>query len=302
MRSLIIFKNYHLEDVEMLGAIEAGGTKFVCAVGNEQGEMVDRIQIPTTIPEETIPKVKDFFKKYRITAIGIGSFGPINVNRESPTYGYITSTPKRGWKNYPFVQTLKEAFSIPIGFNTDVNAAALGEAALGAAKGLDSCLYITVGTGIGAGAVAQGRLLQGLTHPEMGHILVRRHPNDEYQGKCPYHQDCLEGLAAGPAIEARWGDKGIHLVERPEVWDLEGYYLAQALMQYILILSPKKIILGGGVMRQEQVFSSIYKYLLDLINDYSVLPELSDYIVIPGLGDDAGITGALLLAHRALQA
>jgi fructokinase len=285
----------------MLGAIEAGGTKFVCAVGDEQGKIVDRIQIPTTLPEETIPEVIAFFKEYPVIAIGIGSFGPIEVNKESPIYGYITSTPKTGWKDYPFVPTLKEAFLVPLGFNTDVNAAALGEASFGAAKGLDSCLYITVGTGIGAGAVVQGRLLQGLTHPEMGHILVRRHPNDEYQGKCPYHHDCLEGLAAGPAIEARWGEKGFHLVDRPEVWDLEGYYIAQALMQYILILSPKKIILGGGVMKQKQVFSSIYKYLPELINDYVVLPELSDYIVSPGLGDDAGITGALLLAYQAQQ-
>ena len=141
----------------MLGAIEAGGTKFVCAVGDEQGKLVDRIQIPTTVPEETIPEVIGFFKKYSVIAIGIGSFGPIDVNRESPTYGYITSTPKTGWRDYPFVQALREAFSVPIGFNTDVNAAALGEATLGAAKGLDSCLYITVGTGIGAGAIVQGQ-------------------------------------------------------------------------------------------------------------------------------------------------
>ncbi|MCM2535877.1 ROK family protein [Neobacillus pocheonensis] len=285
----------------MLGAIEAGGTKFVCAVGDEMGKVIERIQIPTTVPEETMPKVIEFFKRYDLEAIGIGSFGPIDVNKESATYGNITSTPKAGWRDYPFVQALKDAFSVPIGFNTDVNAAALGEATLGAAKGLDSCLYITVGTGIGAGAIVQGKLLQGQTHPEMGHILVRRHPNDEFQGKCPYHHDCLEGLAAGPAIEERWGDKGFHLVERPEVWELEGYYIAQALMQYILILSPKKIILGGGVMKQEQVFTAIYNYLQELVNHYVELPELSTYIVSPGLGDDAGITGSLLLAHQALQ-
>lgn len=285
----------------MLGAIEAGGTKFVCAVGNEMGRIIERIQIPTTVPEETIPKVIGFFKQYPIKAIGIGSFGPIDVNKESPTWGYITSTPKTSWKDYPFVQSIKDAFQVPVGFNTDVNAAALGEAAFGAAKGLDSCLYITVGTGIGAGAIVQGKLLQGLSHPEMGHILVRRHPNDEYRGKCPYHHDCLEGLAAGPAIEERWGEKGINLVDRAEVWDMEGYYIAQALMQYILILSPKRIILGGGVMKQNQVFTSTYKYLVESLNHYVILPELSDYIVSPGLGDDAGITGALLLAQQALK-
>ena len=213
----------------------------------------------------------------------------------------ITTTPKLPWRNYPIVQALKDAFSLPIGFNTDVNAAALGEATLGAAKGLDSCIYITVGTGIGAGAVVQGKLLQGLSHPEMGHILVRRHHNDQYHGKCPYHKDCLEGLAAGPAIEERWGKKGIDLVDQKEVWDLEGYYIAQALMQYILIISPKRIILGGGVMKQKHVFASIYKYLHELLNDYVTLPDLKTYIVSPGLGDHAGITGALLLAYQAVK-
>ncbi|MED4227719.1 ROK family protein [Neobacillus cucumis] len=285
----------------MLGAIEAGGTKFVCAVGDESGKIIERIQIPTTVPEETMESVIQFFKQYPVQAIGIGSFGPIDVNTESPTYGNITSTPKLAWKDFPFVQTIKEAFSVPVGFNTDVNAAALGEATFGAAKGLDSCVYITVGTGIGAGAIVQGNLLQGLSHPEMGHILVRRHPNDSYEGKCPYHHDCFEGLAAGPAIEERWGQKGKDLVEREEVWEMEGYYIAQALMQYILILSPKKIILGGGVMNQKQVFSYINKFLPELINQYVSLPELSGYIVSPGLGDDAGITGSLLLAYQALQ-
>jgi fructokinase len=285
----------------MLGAIEAGGTKFVCAVGDHLGNIADRVQIPTTVPEETMKGVIAFFHKYPLEAIGIGSFGPIDVNRESPTYGYITSTPKTAWKDFPFVQTLKEAFPVPVGFNTDVNAAALGEATLGAAKGLDSCLYITVGTGIGAGAVVRGELLQGLSHPEMGHILVRRHPEDTYAGKCPYHHDCLEGLAAGPGIEKRWGEKGVKLADRSEVWELEGYYIAQALMQYILILSPKKIILGGGVMNQEQVFPFIYKHLTQLVNEYVTLPELSSYIVRPGLGDNAGITGSLLLAHQSLQ-
>ncbi|MEC1524507.1 ROK family protein [Neobacillus niacini] len=285
----------------MLGAIEAGGTKFVCAVGDEQGTIMDTIQFPTTVPEETIPKVIDFFKQYPLNAMGIGSFGPIDVNHESPTYGNITSTPKPGWRDFKFLETMKEAFPIPIGFNTDVNAAALGEAELGAARGLDSCLYITVGTGIGAGAVVHGKLLQGLSHPEMGHILVRRHENDAYSGKCPFHHDCLEGLAAGPAIEGRWGEKGIHLVDRHEVWDLEGYYLAQALYHYILILSPKKIILGGGVMHQQQVFASIYKYLPEFMNGYVSLPELTDYIVRPDLGDLAGITGSLLLGKQALE-
>ncbi|KML00865.1 ROK family protein [Rossellomorea marisflavi] len=285
----------------MLGAIEAGGTKFVCAVGDEQGTIIDRVQIPTTLPEETIPKVIEFFRKHPVKAIGIGSFGPIDVNRESASYGNVTSTPKVGWKDYPFVQAIKDAIPVPVGFNTDVNAAALGEATFGAAKGLDSCLYITVGTGIGAGAVVQGNLLQGLSHPEMGHILIRRHEDDPYEGKCPYHKDCLEGLAAGPAIEARWGVKGDQLVDKEEVWEMEGYYIAQALMQYIVIISPKKIILGGGVMKQRQIFPIIYKHLEKMINGYVDLPPLEEYIVSPGLGDNAGITGSLMLAHEAYE-
>lgn len=289
----------------LLGGIEAGGTKFICAVGDSEGNILERISIPTTTPNETMPQVFAFFDKFQLDALGVGSFGPVDVNTNSHTYGSITATPKLAWRDYPIVDELKKRFSVPIGFNTDVNAAALAEATLGAAKGLDSCLYITVGTGIGAGAVVHGKLLQGLSHPEMGHILVRRHEQDSYEGKCPYHQDCLEGLAAGPAIEARWGQKAGNLESREEVWEMEGFYIAQALMQYILILSPKRIILGGGVMKQKQVFPIIYDYLKKLLNQYLLLPELDEaidsYIVAPGLGDNAGVIGSLLLADQALR-
>ena len=175
----------------MLGAIEAGGTKFVCAVGTGDGKVIERIQIDTETPEITMPKVIAFFQKYSIEALGIGSFGPVDIDEESKTYGHITSTPKPGWANFPFLETMKNALNVPIQFNTDVNVAALGELTHGAAQGLDSCLYMTVGTGIGAGAVVQGQLLQGLSHPEMGHVLVRRHPEDTYKGRCPYHGDCV---------------------------------------------------------------------------------------------------------------
>ena len=289
----------------MLGAIEAGGTKFVCAVGTKEGEIIERVQIDTEKPEITMPKVIAFFKNHPVEALGIGTFGPADIEKTSETYGNITSTPKPGWANYPFVETMNVAFNVPIEFNTDVNAAALGELTHGAAKGLDSCLYITVGTGIGAGAVVQGKLLQGLSHPEMGHVLVRRHPDDKYQGFCPYHGDCVEGMAAGPAIEGRWGAKGIELADRLEVWELEAYYLAQALMQYILIVSPKRIIMGGGVMKQAQIFSLVRQQVQELLNDYVAVPQIMDqideYIVPPALGDDAGITGALMLAKQALE-
>ncbi|MFC3884693.1 ROK family protein [Bacillus songklensis] len=289
----------------LYGGIEAGGTKFVCAVGDEHGAIIEQVQFPTTVPVETMQKVIHFFQGFELKAMGLGSFGPFDINSNSPTYGCITTTPKTAWKDYPIVQTLKEAFRVPIGFHTDVNAAALGEATFGAAQGLDSCLYITVGTGIGAGAVVHGKLLQGLSHPEMGHILVRRHPGDLYEGKCPYHRDCLEGLAAGPAIEERWGEKGIELANRQEVWEMEAFYLAQALMQYILILSPKKIILGGGVMKQKQIFPLIHENVKQLLNDYVTFPELSseigEYIVSPGLEDRSGIIGSLLLGKQAYQ-
>jgi len=282
----------------LYGAIEAGGTKFVCAVANERGEMIKRMTIPTLTPDDTIPKVIEFFKNYPLEAIGIGSFGPVDLNVKSPTYGSITTTPKLAWQNYPLLRAVQDTFSVPVGFQTDVNAAALGEWRFGAARGLDSCLYLTVGTGIGGGAVMKGTIVQGLSHPEMGHIFVRRHPNDSYKGKCPYHHDCLEGLAAGPAIEERWGRRGYELQDRSEVWEIEAYYLAQALMQYILILSPQKIILGGGVMKQTQLFPLIRQYIQELLNSYIELADAETYIVPPGLGDNAGIIGALVLAYE----
>lgn len=285
-------------DIMRIGGIEAGGTKFVCGVGNEHGEIYERVTFPTTTPEETMEKVFSFFQDKEVKAIGVGSFGPIDVDRASETYGYITQTPKVKWKNFNIVGALKNHFHVPIGFHTDVTAAALAESTWGAAKGLDSCLYMTVGTGIGVGAVIDGKPFQGLTHPEMGHILVKRHPNDRFEGFCPYHGDCLEGLAAGPALEKRWNKKGQELTDQPEVWEIESFYLAQALMNYILILSPKKIVVGGGVMKQEHLLPLVRKQVLELLNRYVAVPELTpenidNYIVLPGLGDNAGLAGSI---------
>ncbi|MBY8911883.1 ROK family protein [Bacillus sp. YC2] len=289
----------------MLGAIEAGGTKFVCAAGNKDGTILDRIEFPTGKPNETLDQVIRYFRNFPIKAIGIGSFGPIDVRPNSKTCGCITATPKTEWRNYPFLQTIKNAFDIPAGFTTDVNAAALGEASFGAAKGSDSCLYLTVGTGIGAGAIMNGRFVQGLSHPEMGHIYVRRHPDDHYKGNCPYHTDCLEGLAAGPAIEKRWGKKAVLLTDKQEVWELEGYYIAEALLQYIYILSPEKIILGGGVMKQKQLFPYIFENVQKLNGKYIDYTQFSDdigsYIVPPQLGIHSGAAGGLVLAQQALE-
>ncbi|MFL2105475.1 ROK family protein [Desemzia sp. FAM 23991] len=280
----------------MFGAIEAGGTKFVCAVSDSEFTIKDRVSIPTTTPEETLTKVFAFFDQYEVSAIGIGSFGPIDVNRNSDTYGYITSTPKTAWKYYDFLGVVKKRYPIPIGWTTDVNAAALGEIKMGAAKGLTSCIYLTVGTGIGGGAVINGELLEGYGHPEMGHIPVRLHPDENYKGTCPYHGDCLEGIAAGPAIEGRFGKKGHLLADQEEVWEMEAYYLAQALMNYTLILSPERIVLGGGVMKQEQLYPLVRQKFTELMNGYVQVPDLEEYIVAPGLGDNAGITGSLMLA------
>lgn len=286
----------------MIGAIEAGGTKFVCAVGNEAGEVFERIQIKTETPDITMPKVIQFFKAHPVTALGIGTFGPADVDPLSENYGMITSTPKTAWKNYSLLKALKTHFDIPMAFNTDVNVAALGENTLGAAKGLGTCLYITVGTGIGAGAVQSGELLQGLSHPEMGHIYLRKHPTDHFKGVCPYHGDCLEGLAAGPAIEQRWQEAAANLTHHDEVWEIEAHYLAHALVQFILTLSPHRIVMGGGVMKQQQLFPLIQEKVQLLLNGYIenkiIQKHIDTYIVPPALGDNAGIIGALILGSR----
>lgn len=281
------------------GALEAGGTKMVCAIGDENGTIAERISFPTETPEITLPKLIEYFKDKHIEALGIGCFGPIDLNRDSKTYGCITSTPKTAWRNCNIVAAFREALGVPVGFDTDVNGSVLGEVTWGCAKGLQNAIYITIGTGVGVGVFAHGRLLHGMLHPEGGHILLPKHPEDTYKGRCPYHGDqCLEGLAAGPAVEERWGKKGIELAEQKEVWELEAYYIAVALTNYILTLSPQKIILGGGIMHQEQLMPLIRVKVIELLNGYISTEELSDidsYIVLPSLDDNQGIMGALKL-------
>lgn len=286
----------------VLGALEAGGTKMVCAIGNEQGQVLKRISIPTVSPKETMSELIAFFKEYNIEALGIGCFGPINPVKGTATYGCITSTPKLAWQNYNIVGTFEEALGCPVGFDTDVNASMLGEVTFGAARGLDSCIYVTIGTGVGVGVYVNGGLLHGMMHPEAGHILLQRHSSDSYAGKCPFHGNCLEGLASGPAIEERWGAKGVELSERQEVWELEAYYIAQACVNYTLTYAPRRIILGGGVMHQEQLFSMIRGQYRELMAGYVDTPELGDlgsYIVPCSLGDNQGIMGCLQLAAEA---
>ena len=234
-------------------------------------------------------------------ALGVACFGPIELDRNSPQYGCITSTPKLAWRNYNIVGELADALQCPIGFDTDVNGSVLGEVTFGQAKGKNCVIYLTIGTGVGGGIYIDGRLLHGMVHPEAGHVLIRKRSDDTYEGKCPYHKTCLEGMAAGPAIEERWGSKAAELADRTEVWDLEADYIAQALTGYILTLSPEMIILGGGVMHQEQLFPLIRQKVTQLLGGYVQAEELEDmerYIVPASLHDDQGIMGCLELARR----
>lgn len=290
-----------------LGALEAGGTKMVCAIGDEKGNVIDRASFPTRMPEETMPDIINYFKDKDIEALGISSFGPLCLDESAPNYGDITTTPKPGWKDYPLLRELKNALNVPVGIDTDVNGAALAEARLGAGKGeIDSLVYYTIGTGIGGGAVVEGKLLHGLVHPEMGHILLRPAENDPTpHGFCPYHDGCLEGMANGPAIEKRWGKSAKELPEDHPAWDLEAEYLAQMCANTAVMLSPKKIVLGGGVMHQLHLFPKIRKRTQELLNGYvahkALLEDIDNYIVPPALGDNAGAAGSLLLALEALN-
>ncbi|HJA89381.1 MAG TPA: ROK family protein [Candidatus Jeotgalibaca merdavium] len=282
----------------LVGAIEAGGTKFVCAIGNESNEIIERVSFPTTTPEETLAHVFEFFDQYELASIGIGSFGPIDINEKSETYGYVLSTPKLAWKDFDFLGAMKERYDIPMGWTTDVNAAALGESEKGAAAGLDNVMYITIGTGVGAGAIVNGQLLEGIGHPEMGHLLVKPHQDDHYDGFCPYHGNCLEGMAAGPSINGRLDMAGKDVDPDHQVWDFMANYIGQALVAYTVILRPERIILGGGVMHAPKMLDKVKEAFDALLGNYVDVPELDSYLVKPGLGDNAGITGAILLANQ----
>ncbi len=287
------------------GALEAGGTKMVCAIGDEQGNILERISIPTLTPAETMPPMIDFFKQHDIAALGVGCFGPVDLDKASPTYGYITSTPKLAWQNYPIVAEFEKALGVPVGFDTDVNVAALGEATWGCTRNLENSIYITIGTGVGVGVIANGKPYHGMIHPEAGHILLGRHPKDPMVGSaCPFHENCMEGLAAGPSLEKRWGVKGAALADRPEVWELEAYYIGQAVTNYIMTLSPQRIILGGGVMHQSCLLPLIRQEVKKQVNGYikgKGLEDLDSYIVGVSLNDNQGAMGAIKLAIEALK-
>ncbi len=295
----------------LIGGIEAGGTKFVCSVGSGPQDLRAEARFPTTTPEETIGRAVAFFREQeanhgQLGAIGVASFGPVDLHPDSPTFGFITSTPKPNWANTDVLGPLRAVFDVPLGFDTDVNGAALAEGRWGAAHGLNTFVYLTIGTGIGGGAMVNGSLLHGLVHPEMGHMrLDHDWVDDPYPGNCPYHGDCLEGMASGPAIEKRWGQKGQSLASDHPAWELEANYLAQALQSLVCVLSPQRIILGGGVMDMPglltQVREKTAKYLNNYVQHPSITQHIDEYIVTPALGNKAGVLGAIALGIQALD-
>ena len=291
---------------QLYGGIEAGGTKFICVVGSGPEDIVERIRIETTTPDETFQKVIQFFQPYtttgRITSIGIGCFGPLDLNPDSRTYGFITSTPKPRWSNTDVLGTIQRALKINIAFDMDVNTAALGEFRWGASQGIDPSLYITIGTGIGGGYIKDGKALIGMNNLEMGHIrLPHDLKRDLFPGACPFHGDCFEGLASGPAIEKRFNSRGETIHDDDPFWDIEADYIALALSNLILTLSPKRIILGGGIMQRTFLFPLIRRKVLKTLNGYveseSLLKKIDEYIVPPGLGNRSGSLGAIALAQ-----
>lgn len=285
-----------------IGAIEAGGTKINCGIGDEKGNLFNYVSFPTREPLETMQDVYRYFRDQQLEGLGIASFGPVEVNPQSPKYGRITSTPKLAWQNFDWLASMKGYVDCPIYLDTDVNAAALGEARWGAAAGLSNCIYMTVGTGIGAGLLVEGNLVHGLLHPEAGHMLIRRHKEDTYAGHCPFHGDCLEGMASGPAIGDRFGGKAETLGLSHPAWDFEAYYLAQAVVNLTLSTAPQRVILGGGVIHQPQLIEKVRKQVLALLNGYLAKDELiqgiDTFIVPPGLGDFSGLKGALALVTQ----
>ena len=290
------------------GAIEAGGTKFICEVTDADGTPLAAARIATTTPTDTMAAVLQFFDAQQqlgaISAIGIAAFGPLDLRPGSASYGHILATPKPQWSHVDLVSPLRQRFGCAVGIDTDVNAAALAEAQHGAGNGCSNVVYVTVGTGIGGGVYSEGRTLKGALHPEMGHIRVLRHERDTaFAGCCPFHRDCLEGLASGPAIAARFGKPLDELADTSEAVDIIGYYLGQLATTCILLLSPERIIFGGGVMQHHALFPVIRRTVSQLINGYvgigSTTASLQQLIVPPGLGERAGIAGALALAKQA---
>ena len=292
---------------ETWGGIEAGGTHFVCAVGSGPDRLEAETSFSTTTPDETLARAVGFLRENSgagLSAVGIGSFGPLDLRKDSPTYGRVTSTPKLAWEGVDLVGAVADALGVPVALDTDVNASALAEHLWGAAMGVDDMLYVTVGTGIGGGAMAGGKLVHGLVHPEMGHMRIPHDRGaDDFDGACHYHGDCLEGLASGPAIERRWGRRPELLPDDHPAWELEAGYLAAGVVNLVCTLSPRRVVMGGGVMERPSVLPRIRAGVRELLAGYVRAPEVSDamdeYIVTPALGARSGVLGAIALAQMA---
>ena len=287
---------------KLYGAIEGGGTKFICAVATSPENIVAQIQIPTTSPGETFEKILSFFNSQpQLTSLGIGSFGPIDLHTESKSYGHITNTPKYGWQNTDIAGFFTTNLGVKVAIDTDVNCAALGEQLYGAGRGLDAVAYMTVGTGIGIGSVINGQIVSGLSHTEMGHMLIPRYDNDTKPSACPFHDDCLEGLASGNALKTKW-EISAELLTNETAWKQEAYYLACGIVNTIVCTMPKRIVIGGGVIRHEGLIEAVQNDVLKLLNGYVALPsivnEIETYIVTTGLENLSGVTGALVLASQ----
>lgn len=287
---------------KLYGGMEGGGTKFVCAVGATPGKIVEQIRIPTTSPTETLDRAVAFFSKFNIAALGVASFGPVDLIRDSLTYGTITATPKPGWSGTDVLVPFQNAFNVPLAFELDVNAAAYGEYSLVPEnRDLDSLAYVTIGTGIGAGFIINRKITHGLSHPETGHMrLPHDRKKDPFPGICPFHGDCFEGMCCGPALASRWRKPAENLPDNHPAWDLEAMYIAYALVNVILTVSPQRIVLGGGVMGRKKLFPAIRDKVRVLLNRYPALPILTGsmegYIVPPALGSSSGVLGALAMA------
>ena len=292
---------------DVFGGIEAGGTKFTCAIGTGPDDIRARAQFATTTPEETLGKVIGFFKqemkKEPLAAIGIASFGPLDLNQKSPTCGCITTTPKSGWAYTNLIKGIRDALNIPVSLDTDVNGAALAEQTWGAARGLHTFIYLTVGTGIGGGGIINGRMMHGLIHPEMGHIRIPHdYKADPFPGTCPFHGDCLEGLASGTALAKRWGKPPEDIPPDHPAWELEADYLAGGIVNFICTLSPQRIIVGGGIMKKQGLLLAVRNKVIELLNNYinsrEITENIENYIVPPALGDLSGVLGAIALAQQ----
>ena len=297
-------------DMNFFGGIEAGGTKFVCMVGSGPNDIRAEARFPTTSPAETIGRVAAFFKQraqeLALSAVGVASFGPVNLDSTSPTFGYITTTPKPGWANTDMVGRLKAELGIPVIFDTDVNAAAFGEYRWGAGQHLDPIIYLTIGTGIGGGVICNGKPLHGLVHPEIGHMLIPHDQElDPFPGVCPFHGDCLEGLACGPAMRQRWGQSAETLPDIHPAWNIEAHHIALALVNLVLCYSPRRVIIGGGVMQREALFPLVRRKVQQLLNGYvhspQIIESIDQYIVPPALGNQSGVLGAIALAIDSIE-